>query len=151
MVTGSSAADPAHRPARITGGSEFSRLLAQTGATCFAQAGAAWARARLAGAWVRQDRARLLAGPDERLTGWMSVCLAIAGDLVFASKDTEASWHAWDMERRHAGLGRAYRDPRFDTLVSCPRCHNVSTVADGSACRQCSAAERLVTPEPAAF
>jgi hypothetical protein len=125
------------------GTSDLSRLLAQ--------AGTAWARVRLARAWVRQDRARLLASPDEQLTGWMSVCLALTGDLVFASKDAEASWHAWDMERRDAGLGRAYRDPRFDTLVSCPRCHNASTVADGSACRQCAAAERLAAPEPAAF
>jgi hypothetical protein len=119
-------------------------LLAQAGAICLAQAGAAWAKVRLAGAWVRQDRARLLAGPDERLTGWMSVCLALTGDLVFASKDAEASWRAWDMERRDAGLGRVYRDPRFDTLVSCPRCHSVSTVAGGSVCQQCSATEPLV-------
>ncbi|HEY0716888.1 MAG TPA: hypothetical protein VGD68_04670 [Streptosporangiaceae bacterium] len=109
----------------------------------------AWVRQARAGirqarAWVRQARAGILAGPDDRPKGWMSVCLALAGDLMFAGEDAEASWRAWDIERRDAGLGRAYRDPRFDTLVGCPRCHDVSTTAGGPACAQCSAAGRLV-------
>jgi hypothetical protein len=122
---------PARRPSRLTAAvrSDLSTLCAQ--------AVAAWAR-------MRPARPRLLTGPDDRLTSWMSYCLAQAGDLVFATSDAEASWHAWDIERRDAGLARAYRDPRFDTLVPCPRCHSVSTVADGSICRPCSAAERLV-------
>jgi hypothetical protein len=122
---------PARRPSRLA-----AAVRSDLG-TLFAQAGAAWA-------WVRPTCARLLTGPDERLTSWMSDCLAQAGDLVFAISDAEASWHAWDIVRRDAGLARAYRDPRFDTLVPCPRCHSVSTVADGSVCRPCSAAERLV-------
>ena len=79
-----------------------------------------------------------------RLTDWIARCLALVGDLVFASKDQEAAWHAWDVERRYAGLSRIYRDPRFDALVSCPRCHSISTVADGTVCQQCSATDRLV-------
>jgi hypothetical protein len=122
---------PARRPSRLA-----AAVRSDLG-TLFVQAGAAWA-------WVRPTCARLLTGPDERLTSWMSDCLTQAGDLVFAISDAEASWHAWDIVRRDAGLARAYRDPRFDTLVPCPRCHSVSTVADGSVCRPCSAAERLV-------
>ena len=79
-----------------------------------------------------------------RLTDWMARGLQQLGDLVFASKDQEAAWHAWDVERRCAGLGRLYRDPRFDALVSCPGCDRISTVADGTVCPQCSATDHLV-------
>jgi hypothetical protein len=80
----------------------------------------------------------------KRLARWVSGCLAQAGDILFASTDAEASWHAWEMKRRDAGLGRSYRDRRFDTLVSCSRCDDVSTTADRSVCGPCSAAERLI-------
>jgi hypothetical protein len=122
---------PAHRTSRLAAAlrSDLSALVMQADA----------ARARIQPAW-----AWLLTELDERPGNWMSVCLALTGDLVFASKDAEASWHAWDMERRAAGLGRAYRDRRFDTLIPCPRCHNISTVANGSVCKQCSAAGRLI-------
>ena len=102
------------------------------------------ARADVTWAQIRSACARLAAEPDELPANWMGHCLTRVGNLLFAGKDQEASWHAWTVERRGAGLGRAYRDPRFDTLTSCPRCHRVSTVADGTGCNQCSAAERLV-------
>jgi hypothetical protein len=70
--------------------------------------------------------------------------LTQVGYRVFALEDAEAAWHAWDVEPRYAGLGRLYRDQRFDALVDCPRCHRVSTVAGSSVCKQCSAADRLV-------
>jgi hypothetical protein len=99
---------------------------------------------RLAGAWIRLACTQLKPGPDERLTGWMARCVQQLGDLMFASEDQEATWHAWDVERRDAGLGRRYRDRRFQALVPCPRCHRVSTVADGAVCKQCTAADRLI-------
>jgi hypothetical protein len=88
--------------------------------------------------------AQLRPEPDERLTDWMARCVRQLGGLVFASEDQEAAWHAWDVEQRCAGLGRLYRDQRFDALVSCPRCHCVSTAAGRTVCQQCSAADRLV-------
>ena len=106
--------------------------------------GQALARADVTWAQFRSAYAQLAAEPDEPAAHWMGHCLTQVGNLLFAGKDEEASWHAWSVERRDAGLGRAYRDPRFDTLASCPRCHRVSTAADGTACKQCSAAERLV-------
>jgi hypothetical protein len=102
------------------------------------------ASVRLAGAWIRLACAQLKPGPGERLTEWMARCVEQLGDLVFASKDQEAGWHAWDVERRDAGLGRRYRDRRFQALVPCPRCHRVSTAANGGVCTQCSAADRLI-------
>ena len=99
---------------------------------------------RLAGAWIRLACTQLKPERDERLTDWIARCIRQLGDLVFAREDQEATWHAWDVERRDAGLGRRYRDRRFQALVPCPRCHRVSTVADGADCPQCSAADRLI-------
>jgi hypothetical protein len=105
------------------------------------------ARAEVTWARIRSAYALLAAEPEEPPASWMCHYLTHAGNLLFAGKDREAGWHAWDVERRDAGLGRAYRDPRFDTLASCPRCHSVSTTADGTVCRQCSAADRLIRAE----
>ena len=89
-------------------------------------------------------RAQLKPEPHERLADWTARCVQQLGDLVFAVEDQEAAWHAWNVEQRFAGLGRLYRDQRFDALVSCPRCHRVSTVTGSTVCKQCSATDRLV-------
>jgi len=109
-----------------------------------AQADTARARARLAWAWIRLAYAQLKPEPHERLAGWTARCVQQLGDVVFAVEDAEAAWRAWDVERRDAGLGRRYRDRRFQALVPCPRCHRVSTMAGGAVCQQCSAANRLI-------
>jgi hypothetical protein len=115
-------------------------------ARTIAQADTARARARaqLAWAWIRLAYTQLKPKPDERLAGWTARCVQQLGDMVFATEDQEASWHAWNVEPRYAGLGRLYRDQRFDALVACPRCHRVSTMAGRTVCQQCSAADRLV-------
>jgi hypothetical protein len=109
-----------------------------------AQADTVRARARLAGAWIRLAYVHLMPGRHERLADWTARCVQQLGDLVFALEDAEATWHAWNVEPRYAGLGRLYRDQRFDALVACPRCHRVSTVAGSAVCKQCSAADLLV-------
>lgn len=74
----------------------------------------------------------------------LSTVFAQVGDLIFASSDEEARWRAWDIQVRQVGLGRRYRDRRFDTRVPCLRCPGIGAEADGSACRDCSLARRLV-------
>jgi hypothetical protein len=113
-------------------------------ARTIAQADTAWARAQLAWAWIRLAYAQLKPEPHERLADWTARCVQQLGDVVFATEDQEAAWHAWNVEPRYAGLGRLYRDQRFDALVACPRCHRVSTVTGRTVCQQCSTAERLV-------
>src|ERR1700730_546252 len=44
------------------------------------------------------------------------------GDRLFADTDARARRHGWQVTRRHGGLSRRYRDPRFDSLVRCPSC-----------------------------
>lgn len=113
-------------------------------AAAIAQADTARAGARLAWTWIRSAYAQLKPESHERLADWTARCVQQLGDLVFAVEDQEAAWHAWDVEQRFAGLGRLYRDQRFDALVSCPRCHRVSTVTGSTVCKQCSATDRLV-------
>jgi hypothetical protein len=61
------------------------------------------------------------------LTGWLRhIC-----DLVFASNDTEANWHGWEIINSYGGLGRRYRDPMFDLLGTCPDCQGIGGDTDG--------------------
>jgi hypothetical protein len=39
-----------------------------------------------------------------------------AGARLFAMNDQEAGWHGWQITETWGGLGRQYRDPRFDAL-----------------------------------
>ncbi len=41
---------------------------------------------------------------------------------LFAVNDDEAYWRDWQIMRVHCGFGRRYRDPLFDTLVTCTDC-----------------------------
>jgi hypothetical protein len=74
----------------------------------------------------------------------LSLVFAQAGELMFAHSDQEARWRAWDIQVRQAGLGRRYRDRRFDTLVPCLRCPGTDAEAERAACQDCSLAKRLV-------
>jgi hypothetical protein len=142
---------PAPPPADATTVRARASTRASTSATESSVAGQAGKLARNGRAPGPSGRLRGSAGTAWRpfrlvaaVNGWVSGYLAQAGDMVFARTDAEASWHAWDMERRHAGLGRCYRDPRFDTLVSCLRCHDISTTTGRPVCGPCSAAEHLI-------
>ena len=71
------------------------------------------------------------------------------GDRLFAANDAEAQWRGWQIEPRRAGLGRRYRDPRFDTLIRCPHCHGTGGTA-GTQCAPCSGTGRMILDGPAA-
>jgi hypothetical protein len=53
---------------------------------------------------------------------WLAYLLRRWGDRWFAANDTEAYWRGWQITKTHAGLGRRYRDIRFDTLAPCAQC-----------------------------
>ena len=61
---------------------------------------------------------------------WLAAIPRRLGDRLFAMNDTEAYWHDWQITKTQGGLGRRYRDLRFDTLAECPRCHGAG-VASG--------------------
>jgi hypothetical protein len=46
--------------------------------------------------------------------------------------DTEAYWWGWQVAKARGGLGRRYRDTRFDTLAACARCAGGGAEADSA-------------------
>jgi hypothetical protein len=64
------------------------------------------------------------------LLSWLASIPRRFGDRLFATDDTEAYQWGWQITRVHGGLGRRYRDPRFDTLAECPKCQGAGINAD---------------------
>jgi hypothetical protein len=95
-----------------------------------------------------------------RLVRWLRKQAEKAGQRLFARDDLIAIEHGWQITTRCGGFGRQYRDPRFDTLRSCPRCAGSgstlggttrSGAAGGEPCRACAATGRVtVSTSPAA-
>jgi hypothetical protein len=77
------------------------------------------------------------------LARWAARQLSAAGNRIFFCCDEEACWRGWQITRRHGGLARTYRDPRCDTLVSCPRCGGNGDRDCEAACRLCDGTGRL--------
>ena len=65
------------------------------------------------------------------------------GERLFRDDDFRARRYGWDIEIRHGGLSRVYRDPRFDQLARCPDCSGAGNCESGP-CRRCSATGRIV-------
>lgn len=82
------------------------------------------------------------------LAGWLAGLLTRAGDLIFAANDREALWCGWEIHRRHAGLSRRYRDPRFGTLARCSHCRGLGTTVASSPCAHCSGTGRISLDQP---
>ena len=64
------------------------------------------------------------------LLSWLAAIPRRLGDRLFVMNDTEAYWRGWQITKTHGGLARRYRDPRFDTLAECPKCHGAGGTAD---------------------
>ena len=56
--------------------------------------------------------------------------------------DAEAYWRNWQITRTQGGLGRRYRDPRFDTLAECPKCRGAGAIGD-QPCPPCLSTGRV--------
>jgi hypothetical protein len=82
-----------------------------------------------------------------RLSDW----LRTAGERIFSDSDAQAREHGWRIIPLYGGLGRMYRDPRFDSLIRCPRCYGTGSVGGGVSgagpCLHCGGAGRIVTLE----
>ena len=61
---------------------------------------------------------------------WLAYFLRRWSDRWFAMNDTEAYWRGWQITKTRGGLGRRYRDTRFDRLSSCTRCAGAGVLAD---------------------
>ena len=115
-----------------------------------APAGAAQAAAS-SDTWTRIRRGLVAAARAVPLAGrvlltWLAVLPRRLGDRLFAMNDTEAYWRDWQMIRTHGGLGRRYRDPRFDTLAECQKCRGAGA-AGRQPCRPCQGTGRITSGE----
>ena len=73
---------------------------------------------------------------------WLTYFLRRLGDRWFAMNDTEAYWWGWQISKMLGGLGRRYRDIRFETLAPCSRCAGAGVWADAP-CRPCLGTGRM--------
>lgn len=80
------------------------------------------------------------------LLSWLAAIPRRLGEKLFATNDIEACWRGWQIIKRHGGLGRRYRDPRFDTLAACGRCRGAGVSAD-QPCGPCQGSRRLTRGE----
>ena len=80
------------------------------------------------------------------LLSWVAYTLRRHGDRWFSMSDNEAYWRGWQITKTRAGLGRCYRDPRFDTLAACARCGGAGVYADAP-CRPCLGTGRVTLGE----
>jgi hypothetical protein len=85
------------------------------------------------------------------LLSWLAYIPRRLGDRIFTWNDTEAYWRGWQITKVHGGLGRRYRDLRFDTLAACPQCQGGgASTKDGRAdtpCAPCLGTGRVSTEE----
>ena len=86
--------------------------------------------------------ARAMAIAARVLLGWLAGIPRRLGDRLFAMNDAEAYWRDWQITRTHGGLGRRYRDPRFDTLAECPKCRGTGAIGD-QPCPPCLSTGRV--------
>ena len=107
------------------------------------------------GSWVSERTSAVIksSSPDGQgkarhgPASWLAARLRAAGDRLFAEEDRKAREHGWEVTCRHGGLSRRYRDPRFDTLTSCPWCHG-SGQAGEHQCPACRGTGRLCRGQP---
>jgi hypothetical protein len=82
--------------------------------------------------------------PWKRATTWIKTTLDARTREWFAADDAAARAQGWQVTSLRYGLGRLYRDPRFDTLGSCPACRGCGTDSDERECACCDGAGRIV-------
>lgn len=99
------------------------------------------------------QRARSPRGsPDDgifaRLATWIADRRRAYGARLFKEQDAQARLRGWQITPIQGGLGRRYRDPRFDSLISCPHCNGTGGIAEGR-CEPCAGSGRLTLRPPA--
>lgn len=57
-----------------------------------------------------------LRGATASVVAWLAALPRRLGNRLFAMNDAEAGWRGWEVTVTAGGLGRQYRDPRFNAL-----------------------------------
>jgi RecJ-like exonuclease len=87
-------------------------------------------------------------GRLSRAADQLAASIRAGGDRLFREQDASARRHGWDVQVRHGGLSRTYRDPRFDRLQACPACRGAGTGEHDRACDRCHGTGRIRLGEP---
>jgi hypothetical protein len=74
--------------------------------------------------WGRLDRpssfADTVCAACTLAAAWLAGLPRRAGRMLFAVNDAEAGWRGWQVTETFGGLGRRYRDARFEALKTDP-------------------------------
>ena len=89
---------------------------------------------------------RILASVGPVLRDGLAAIPRRLGDRLFVANDTEAYWRDWRITKKRGGLARRYRDPWFDMLAECLKCHGAGVTAD-LACAPCLGTGRVTLDE----
>ena len=89
---------------------------------------------------------RILASAGPVLLNWLAAIPRRLGDRLFVANDTEAYWRDWQITKTRGGLARRYRDPWFEMLAECPKCHGAGVTAD-LPCAPCIGTGRITLEE----
>jgi hypothetical protein len=69
--------------------------------------------------------------------------LARIAQRIFSAPDADARRHGWQITITNDGLGRSYRDPRFDRLRACSACEGQGCYPRDTICSVCDGAGRI--------
>jgi hypothetical protein len=70
--------------------------------------------------------------------------LRALGNKIFRTDDCRARDRGWQVIPCHGGVGRTYRDKRFDDLAPCAACSGRGCTRYGVTCAECDGTGRLV-------
>jgi hypothetical protein len=86
---------------------------------------------------------RALGTPRRRISLQMGRRISLGiGDRLFATNDSEGYWYNWQITKPAGGLGRRYRDRRFDFLAECGKCRGFGARAE-MPCMSCCGTGRV--------
>jgi len=71
--------------------------------------------------WIISNLAETKSNPGATFVSWLADVTRRIGERLFMSCDEEANWRGWEITPLAGGLGRRYRDPRFDSRRPAPR------------------------------
>lgn len=95
----------------------------------------------LAGRFAGVMASNILHSPA--LNAALNAYLRNTGTRHFRADDAFAVRHGWRIGVRQRGLGRTYRDPRFDLLRQCPDCRGRGLLDGHGSCRSCDGTGRI--------